>query len=99
MKSEAEKLGHTGEDKQKASLQKMDDSHHAHEQANRLDFGHLGAEIGIVLCSLALLTKRKVFWFTGLAAAIIAIGLVVSAYTIPHHPHEAGHESKSAHDH
>ena len=90
-KSDAEKLSHTGEDKQKASLQKMDDAHHAHEQANRLDFAHLGAEIGIVLCSLALLTKRKLFWFAGLSAAALAIALAVSAYMIPHHPHADDH--------
>jgi hypothetical protein len=89
LKADAEKLGHSGVDKQKASLVKMDDAHHAHEQANRLDFGHLGAEIGIVLCSLALLTKRKMFWATGLFAAVAAIGLVASSYMVPHHPHEA----------
>jgi hypothetical protein len=94
LKTDAEKLSHTGEDKQKASLQKMDDSHHAHEQANRLDFGHLGAEIGIVLCSLALLTKRKVFWLTGLLAAVVAIGLVISAYTIEHHAFETPNRTK-----
>jgi hypothetical protein len=88
LRTEAEKLGHSGADKQKESLKKMDDAHHAHEQANRLDFGHLGAEIGIVLCSLALLTKRKVFWLTGLLAAALAIGLVASAYIIQHHEHD-----------
>lgn len=86
IKGEAEKLGHTGEDKQKASLHKMDDAYHAHHQADRLDFAHLGSEIGIVLCSLALLTKRKLFWYAGLFAAVVAIALAVSAYMIPHHP-------------
>jgi len=97
LKGEAEKLSHTGEDKQTSSLRKMDEAHHAHEQANRLDFAHLGAEIGIVLCSLALLTKRKVFWFTGVLAAIVAIGLVVSAYAIPHHEHVPSRSN--SHDH
>jgi len=97
LKGEAEKLSRTGEDKQTSSLRKMDEAHHAHEQANRLDFAHLGAEIGIVLCSLALLTKRKVFWFTGVLAAIVAIGLVVSAYAIPHHEHVPSRSN--SHDH
>lgn len=86
VKAEAEKLGHTGHEKQNASLQKMDDAHHAHHQADRLDVAHLGAEIGIVLCSLALLTKRKAFWFAGLGSAALAIVIAVTAYTIPHHP-------------
>jgi hypothetical protein len=97
LKTEAEKLGHNGEEKQKESLKKMDDAHYSHEQANRLDFAHLGAEIGIVLCSLALLTKRKLFWLTGLLAAVLAIGLVASAYTIPHHEHEA--TGSTSHEH
>lgn len=97
LKAEAEKLGHSGEDKQKTSLAKMDEAHYSHEQANRLDFGHLGAEIGIVLCSLALLTKRKIFWFTGLLAALVAIGLVASAYSLPHHPHDSSASDTHAH--
>src|SRR5207245_1527881 len=57
----------------------MDKSHHAHLQADRLDYGHLGAEIGIVLCSLSLLTKRRVFWLAGLGSTVLAIALVVWA--------------------
>ena len=95
LKKEAEGLGHAGEDKQKASLQKMDDAHHAHHQADRLDLAHLGAEIGIVLCSLALLTKRKLFWFAGLGAAVVAVALATSAYTMAHHPPaDASHSGK-----
>lgn len=87
LKDEAEKLGHAGAGKQAASLQKMDNAHHAHLQADRLDVAHLGAEIGIVLCSLALLTKRKAFWFAGLGAAALAVAFATTAYTMPHHPH------------
>ncbi|MDY3555121.1 DUF4337 domain-containing protein [Gemmata sp. JC717] len=88
VKAEAEKLGHTGHEKQTESLQKMSDAHHSHHQADRLDVAHLGAEIGIVLCSLALLTKRKAFWLAGLGSAALAVVLAVTAYTMPHHPTE-----------
>ena len=88
LQKDAEKLTHAGEDKVKHAIQKMDESHHAHAQANLLDFGHLGSEIGIVLCSLALLTKRKVFWYGGVLAAAVAIGLVVWAQVLPSHPHD-----------
>ncbi|MBN9523065.1 DUF4337 family protein [bacterium] len=85
LKDKAEKLSADGEAKQREAIGRMDAAHHAHEQADRLDVAHLAAEIGIVLCSLALLTKRKAFWFAGLVAAALAIGLAASAYTI--HPH------------
>ena len=69
-----------------------DDAEHTHHQADRLDLAHLAAEFGLVLCSIALLTKKRGFWFSGIAAAVIAIGLTASAYTIPHDAHDP-HES------
>ena len=91
LKNEAEKLGHDGEAKIGESLDKIEASHHAHHQADRLDFAHLGAELGIVLCSLALLTKRKVFWFAGVLAAVLAVGTGASAYLLPNDPHVSSH--------
>ena len=90
LQEEAKGLTKTGEGKVKESITKMDDSHQAHAQANLLDFAHLGAEIGIVLCSLALLTKRKAFWLSGILAAFVAIGLMGWSYALSDHPHEAG---------
>lgn len=84
LKGEAEQLAKTAEEQQRESLKKLDESHHSHHQADRLDFAHLGAEIGIVLCSLTLLTKRKMFWLAGVVAAALAISLTISAYLIPH---------------
>lgn len=87
------KLKADAEEHVNKAKEKFEHSHHAHLQADRLDYGHLGAEIGIVLCSLALLTKRRVFWFAGLGATVLAIALVASAYFVPHdsHPNDAEH--------
>ena len=66
--------------------------------ANRLDIAHLLAEVGLVLCSIALLTKKKAYWFIGLLAAVLSLALTTSAYMIPHHPHEpATPDTKAAH--
>jgi hypothetical protein len=75
-----------------------DDAEHAHHQADRLDIAHLGAEVGLVLCSIALLTKKKAYWFAGLAAALLAVALTTSAYMIPHHPHDSPGHSAPADD-
>jgi hypothetical protein len=75
------------EAKEKAATTR-DDAEHTHHQADRLDIAHLSAEIGLVLCSIALLTKKKAYWFAGIAAAVVAIGLTASAYTIPHESHD-----------
>lgn len=84
------------EAKEKAQVLR-DDAEHAHHQADRLDLAHLASEVGLVLCSIALLTKKRVFWFTGIAAAIVAIGLCASAYTQPHEAHSShdSHEPNS----
>jgi hypothetical protein len=68
------------------------EAEHVHHQADRLDIAHVLAEIALVLCSITLLTRKRAFWFIGLTAAVVAIGLTISAYMIPPetHPH---HES------
>ena len=106
MMEDAKKLTENGETKQKDALKQQADakvklaaSHHAHRQADRLDYGHLGAELGIVLCSLALLTKKKVFWFVGLGSTVLALALVVSAFTLPHDAHDAHGEADTSTHH
>jgi len=64
-----------------------DESEYIHHRADRLDIAHLLAEVSLVLCSITLLTKKKIFWHTGLLAAVIAIGLTISAYAIPREQH------------
>ena len=60
-----------------------DESEYVHHQAEWLDMAHLLAEISLVLCSITLLTKRKSFWYAGLLATAIAIGLTASAHMLP----------------
>lgn len=51
-------------------------SHDVHARADRFDYGELGLQLGVVLCSLAILTKGRSFWFAGLGCA--ALGLLVA---------------------
>jgi hypothetical protein len=93
-RAEAAKVREEASTFRKQAAEKRDEAEHVHHQADRFDIAHLSSEIGLVLCSIALLTKKKAYWFTGLAAAVLAIGLTASAYMIPHHPHEA-HDTPS----
>jgi hypothetical protein len=49
---------------------------HHHHQADRFDLGELFIELSMVLCSVAILTKRHSFWYggmlVGLAGTVIA---------------------------
>jgi hypothetical protein len=50
----------------------------AGRQADRFDGGEAFLEIGLVICSITMLTKRKAFWFVGM---FIGAGGVVLAVT------------------
>ncbi len=67
-----------------------EESHLAHARGGRYDLAELAVELGLVLCSIAVLTKRRAFWFTGMGAAAIGLILALSALTVSA-PHEEGH--------
>jgi uncharacterized protein DUF4337 len=47
-------------------------------QANRFDLGEVCLEVGIVLVSLTLLTRRKLFWQLGCLAGLIGVAIATS---------------------
>ena len=60
------------------SEEKIKESHLAHEKSNRFDLGELGLQFGVVLCSLAILTKSRWFWFGGLASSVVGAVIAMS---------------------
>jgi hypothetical protein len=98
-KTELDDLKKQGEGVQ-AEVKKADAAaEHAHHQANWLDLSHLAVELGLVICSLAILTKRKQFWFAGIAVTVLGIASVGYALAMPeHHEESPGHveEGKEA---
>jgi hypothetical protein len=52
---------------------------HAHHRADRYDLGELGIELSLVLCSLAVLTKRPRFWHVGIVIGILGVGVAATA--------------------
>jgi hypothetical protein len=75
---EARDLESKTEEKQKEARARVDASHDAHARADRFDYGELGVELGLVLCSLALLTKRRSFWLAGVGSALLGAVVAVS---------------------
>ncbi|HUR54499.1 MAG TPA: DUF4337 family protein [Gemmataceae bacterium] len=76
-----------------------DEAEHIHHQADRLDIAHLVAEVALVICSIALLTKKKAFWHLGMVLAVSALITTASAYMIPHHPHPHAEGDSHGHPH
>jgi Domain of unknown function (DUF4337) len=62
---------------QEASEKKIEESHELHKKTYWLDSGELGLQFGVVLCSLAILTRGRSLWFMGLLSAVV--GAVVAA--------------------
>jgi hypothetical protein len=77
------------EDEARAWEKGAGDSHH---RSSFFDLGELGLELGLVLCSVAVLAKRREFWLAGVLVSVL--GVIVAAYGfLAIHPQEpAGHE-------
>jgi hypothetical protein len=53
------------------------ESHRIHVNVDWIDAGHLGLELALVLCSVAVLTKMRSFWLNGLGVGVIGAGLAL----------------------
>jgi Domain of unknown function (DUF4337) len=60
------------------SQERLDKSHIAHEKGERFDVGELGLQFGVVLCSLAILTKSRGFWIAGLISSALGAAVAIS---------------------
>jgi hypothetical protein len=58
----------------------LDLSHMAHARSARLDLGELGIEMALVLCAIAVLTKRAAFWYSGMGIGVIGLIVGLSAF-------------------
>jgi hypothetical protein len=74
-KEKAEKKGEEAQDHIKESI-------HAHHQANYLDGAELFVELGLVLCSVAILIKRNGFWYGGMAVTAVGVVLAVVSFFV-----------------
>jgi hypothetical protein len=45
-----------------------------------LDLGELGIELALVLCSIAILTKRPAFWLAGILVGVLGMGVGLWAF-------------------
>ena len=58
------------------------DVRHAERKANRFDLSEALLEIGLVVTSVTLLTKMRLYWYIGIVFSLAGIGLVVSAFLL-----------------
>ncbi len=58
-------------------------AHVTHLKGNLFDLGELGIEFALVLCSIAVLTKRSPFWLTGIAVGVVGFLVALCAFVRP----------------
>jgi hypothetical protein len=51
-------------------------------RADRYEAGEVILEIALIICSLALLTKRRIFWLSGIVLGLIGLGTTLSGFLI-----------------
>jgi hypothetical protein len=68
---------------QAKSMAYMKKSQAVHRQADWFDSAELAVEIGLVLCSIAVLTKLRPFWIIGILAGIVGLVLVAVGWFVP----------------
>jgi hypothetical protein len=74
-------------DKERGEIQnearKFEEESHVHgAQALRTHLGEVFLEIGIVLASLAILTKRRPMWFISIASAVVGASIAATALLV-----------------
>jgi hypothetical protein len=94
-KSELAEIKTNAEQLQKKAADTQQESEHVHHQADRMDIAHLAAELGLILCSIAVLVKRKSFWFTGIGVTFVSLVILISALMMNPHHHSDSSESNS----
>jgi hypothetical protein len=82
LQAEAEALVTKAHALEHESGEKLVESEHLHHRAARLDLGELGVELALVLCSLAVLAKRRELWLLGIVSGVIGGALAASAFVL-----------------
>ena len=52
----------------------------AMHRADRFDLGEVLLEIGLVICSLTLLAKKRIFWIGGTVVALVGLGVALTGF-------------------
>jgi len=71
--TDSEKLQEEAREFEERAKEKKSHSEHIHHVSDRYDFGELSVQIALVLCSIAVLTKRATFWYAAMAFALFGI--------------------------
>jgi hypothetical protein len=82
LKETSDRYAKDTEESEKKAKAKEEDTEHAEHQALRFDLGEGLLELGLVLSSLYFLSKRRVFTYVGVTAAIAGAAVGMSGFLL-----------------
>ena len=96
-KAEAEKIKKDAEAKKaeaeqfnKVAGELQNDSEDMHHRADYFDWGEMGIEIALVVCSLAILVRGALFWYLGMGIALVGVGVAcLGLLPVKHEEHKS----------
>ena len=54
----------------------------AQRKANRFDLGEVFLEVALVISSLALLSRKRIFWFLGIVSGLVGLGVAATGFLL-----------------
>jgi hypothetical protein len=61
------------------------EAEHEHHRSNFFDLGELGIELALVLCSIAVLTRGRAFWYAGIAVGAAGLAVAAAGFFVARH--------------
>ena len=80
IQAHAQDLSKKATETQRQAQGKLEESYRTHEKGERYDLAELAVELSLVLCSLAVLTKRGPFWYSGMVVGAVGAALTAMAF-------------------
>jgi hypothetical protein len=71
-----------------------------HHRSDFFDLGELGVELALVLCSIAVLTRGRAFWYAGIGVGAVGLAIAVAGFFVGHHTqgHPEGTDKAGKHE-
>ena len=79
-KDENEKILKEAEEFRKESVKEQSGAHHSAKAGDRYNKAEIFLQVGVVFCSITLLTKKRGFFYTGIGLAVVGVVIGVSAF-------------------
>jgi hypothetical protein len=82
---ETDEIKKKAEEYQEQADREKEASEAHHHRALFMDLGELGIQLALVLCTIAILTKRSPFWVVGIVVGVIGLAVALWAFVPMQH--------------